>query len=83
MNQMIIQARFKIYDYVVCGENKKLYQLSHFKNKRTFPFKELTYNSKRKAYRVYGQWVSKNRLYMLIVLKEEILDLEGNKSFYY
>ena len=74
---MIIKARFKIYEHIVCDDNRKLYQLEHFKNKRTFPFKELTYNSKRKAYRIYSQWVSKKRLYKLMIhVDEEIVKFE-------
>ena len=74
---MIIKARFKIYEHIVCDDNRKLYQLEHFKNKRTFPFKELTYNSKRKAYRIYSQWVSKKRLYKLMIpVDEEIVRFE-------
>ena len=44
---MKVKARFKIYENIVCSDDKKLYQLEHFKNKRTFPFKELTYNKDR------------------------------------
>lgn len=74
---MIIKARFKIYEHIVCDDNRTLYQLEHFKNKRTFPFKELTYNSKRKAYRIYSQWVSKKRLYKLMIpVDEEIIRFE-------
>lgn len=57
---------FKFYENIVVNDNKELYQLEHFKNKRTFPFKKLTYNKDRKAYRIYSQWVSKKRLYKLV-----------------
>jgi hypothetical protein len=57
---------FKFYENIVVDEQKELYQLEHFKNKRTFPFKKLTYNKDRKAYRIYSQWVSKKTLYRLI-----------------
>lgn len=77
---MIIKARFKVYDYIVCDDNRKLYQLKHFKNKRTFPFKELTYNTNRKAYRIYGQWVSKNRLLKLMIQTNETIDILHHKS---
>jgi hypothetical protein len=72
---MIIKARFKIYDYIVCDNKRKLYQLEHFKNKRTYPFKELTYNSKRKAYRINSQWVSKKRLYKFMYLVNEEIEV--------
>ena len=59
---MKVLFRFKIYENIVLNENKELYQLEHFKCKRTFPFKKLTYNKDRKAYRIYSQWVSEKRL---------------------
>jgi hypothetical protein len=57
---------FKFYENIVVNDKKELYQLTHVKNKRTLPFKKLTYNEHRKAYRIYSQWVSKKRLYKLI-----------------
>ena len=62
---MVIKYRFKFYPHIVCDDHKTLWQLEHFKNKRTSPLKKLTYNSNRKAYRINSQWVSKNRLYKL------------------
>ena len=70
---MVIKARFKIYDYVVCDNQKTLYQLEHFKNKRIRPFKKITYNANKKAYRIYGQWVTKKRLYKLMIPVDEVL----------
>ena len=70
-----ITARFRLFPYVVCGSNKVLYQLSHFKRRRTCPFKKLTYNPKRKAYRINSQWVFKTKLYSLIQLKNEIIEI--------
>jgi len=70
-----IKARFKFYPYVVCGSDKVLYQLSHFKRRRSCPFKKLTYNLKRKAYRINSQWVSKKKLYTLIELKNETIEI--------
>jgi uncharacterized protein YqiB (DUF1249 family) len=57
---------FRIYKNIVVNENKELYQLEHFRNKYTYPFKRLTYNENRKAYRINSQWVSKKRLYKFI-----------------
>jgi hypothetical protein len=54
--------RFNIYENIALNENKELYQLEHFKSKYTYPFKKLTYNKDRKAYRIYSQWVSEKRL---------------------
>tara|TARA_R110000822_G_scaffold116776_1_gene248611 strand:+ start:9 stop:272 length:264 start_codon:yes stop_codon:yes gene_type:complete len=59
---MIVIFRFKIYENIVLNEYKELYQLEHFKSKYTYPFKKLTYNKDRKAYRIYSQWVSLKRL---------------------
>lgn len=76
---MVIKARFRIYEHMVCDDNRTLYQLEHFKNRRTFPFKKLTYNKDRKAYRIYGQWVTKKRLRKLMVLVKDEMP-EGNLS---
>ena len=59
---MRVVFRFKIYENIVLNEDKELYQLEHFKSKYTYPFKKLTYNEDRKAYRIYSQWVSLKRL---------------------
>jgi len=39
-----IKGRFKFYPYLVCGIDKKIYQLTHFKKRRTCYFKEIVYN---------------------------------------
>lgn len=75
---MNIKYRFKIYDNIVCDDSKTLYQLEHFYSKYTYPFKKLTYNDKRKAYRIKSQWVSKRRLYKLIYSVEEDLSLSNS-----
>jgi hypothetical protein len=59
---MKLLFRFKIYENIVLNKDKELYQLEHFKSKYTYPFKKLTYNKYRKAYRIYSQWVSEKRL---------------------
>ena len=78
---MIIKLRFKIYTNIVCDDNKTLYQLEHFKNKRTYPFRKLTYNKDRKAYRIYGQWVSKKRLRKFMYEVNEVLREDIEDSF--
>jgi len=70
-----IEGTFKMFPFVVCGSDKKLYQLDHFKNRRTCYFKKLTYNSQRKAYRINSQWVTKKRLLKLIILKKETIEI--------
>ena len=59
---MKVIFRFKIYDNIVLNEDRELCQLEHFKSKYTYPFKKLTYNKNRKAYRIYSQWVPEKRL---------------------
>ena len=41
-NQMIIKYEFKLYPNIVCDDKKQLWQLEHFRNKRTYPTKKLT-----------------------------------------
>lgn len=77
---MVIKYRFKFYENIVCGNDKKLYQLEHFKSKRVFPFKELTYNKERKAYRINSQWVSKKRLYRLMIPTDEKIAVFEEKT---
>jgi len=62
---MIIKYKFKHYPHVVATDKKELWQLSHFKRRRTCPTKKLTYNSERKAFRINSQWVSRKRLLKL------------------
>ena len=73
--QLNIKARFKFYPYIVRDDNRQLWQLPHFKNKRTYPYKKLSYNSKRNSYGIYGQNVSYNRLKKFIILTEETIDI--------
>ena len=63
----IITNTFKIYDYIVCLNDRFLYQLEHCSKKRTKVFRKLTYNEKRSAYYINGQLVSKNRLKKLAI----------------
>lgn len=70
---MVIKYRFKFYPHIVCDDNKTLWQLEHFKNKRTFPLKKLVYNADRKAFRINSQWVSKRRLLNLKIPANEVL----------
>jgi len=73
--QIHIKARFKFYPYIVCNDKKELYQLPHFKNKRVYPFKKLSYNKKRNSYGIYSQNVSKNRLTKNIIKIDEIIEI--------
>lgn len=60
-----IKYRFKMFTFLVCGIDSKLYQLTHFKRKRTCYFKEIKYNKVRKGYRINSLWVSVKRLHKL------------------
>ena len=57
-----IKYRFKMFPYLVCGVDRQLYQLTHFKKRRTCYFKKIPYNVSRKGYRVNSVWVSFSRL---------------------
>ncbi len=70
-----IKGRFKFYPFLVCGVDKKIYQLTHFKKRRTCYFKEIVYNEQRKGYRINSQWVSKNRLLKLIIENNEVIEI--------
>jgi len=70
-----IKYRFKFYPYLVCGVDRKLYQLAHFKNSRTCNFKEIPYNKVRKGYRVNSQWVSFNRLNKFKINVCEVIEI--------
>lgn len=73
---MNIKYRFRLYPNIVCDDNKTLWQLEHFKNKRTFPLKKLTFNSNRKAFRIYSQWVTRKRLLELKIEVIEVLETD-------
>lgn len=70
---MVIKYRFKFYPHIVCDDNKTLWQLEYFKNKRTFPLKKLVYNADRKAFRINSQWVSRKRLLKFKIPVDEVV----------
>ena len=74
-NQMIIKYEFKLYPNIVCDDKKQLWQLEHFRNKRTYPTKKLTYNEDRKAFRIRSQWVSRKRLLKLKIEVDVFKDI--------
>lgn len=78
---IIVKARFKIYEHIICNDKKELWQLEFCKNNRTRYLRKLTYNDKRKAYRINSQWVSKKRLYKLMIqCDEKIILIEEQKT---
>lgn len=78
---IIVKARFKIYEHIICNDKKELWQLEFCKNNRTRYLRKLTYNDKRKAYRINSQWVSKKRLYkFMIQCDEKIILIEEQKT---
>ena len=70
-----IKGKFKFYPFIVLSDDRKLYQLPHFKSKRTCYFKEIVYNENRKGYRINSQWVSKNRLLKLFIKCDEVIEI--------
>jgi hypothetical protein len=57
-----IQYKFKLFENIVCLHDGFLYQLEHCPKKRTKVFRKLTFNSKRNAFYINGQLVTRKRL---------------------
>ncbi len=57
-----IKARFKFYPYIVCRDKRELFQLRHFKGKRTLSFRKIKYSKKRNGYLINRNWVSRTRM---------------------
>ena len=57
-----ITARFKFYPYIICNDKRELWQLEHFRNKRTLSHRKIKYNKKRNGYLINGAYVSRNRM---------------------
>lgn len=55
-------CRFKLFPQIVCDDNKTLWKLEEKTSKRNKPFRKLTYNESKKAYRINGLWITKSRL---------------------
>jgi len=62
MQSFEIQYYFKLYPTIVCLHDGFLYQLEHCPKKRTKTFRRLTFNSKRNAFYINGQLVTRKRL---------------------
>lgn len=77
---IIVKARFKIYKHIICNDKRELWELENSK-KRTKYLHKLTYNEKRKAYRINSQWVSKKRLEKLIIRCDEKIILREQQQF--
>lgn len=75
-----VKSRFKIYEHIICNEKRELWQLEFCKSNRTRYLRKLTYNEKRKAYRINSQWVSKKRLKKLIILCDEKIILRETQQ---
>ena len=74
LEKLKIKHRFKRYPHLVVGEDRRLYQLTHFKKRRTCYFKEIAYNKVRKGFRINSTWVSFSTLQRLkIDVCEEVL----------
>lgn len=71
---------FKIYNHVICDDKKQLWQLETCPRKRTIPLRKLTFNNNRKAYRINGNWVSKDRLLKLRIENKYKIKLQEGKE---
>lgn len=65
-----VVCEFEFYPYIIYDDNKTLWQLEHFKNRKLRPLKQLTFNPQRNAYRINSLWVSRNRLLKLKIDKK-------------
>jgi len=81
MNNLKIKGRFKIYNHLVVGEDKNIYQLAHFIGKRTISFRKLKFYQQRNTYGYNGSYISKNRLIKLYYNSEEILNKLESKNY--
>lgn len=72
-------CEFKIYNSVVCDDKRQLWQLECYTVKRTIPMRILTFNEKRKAYRINSIWVSKKRLLKLMIEKKYTIVIKQEK----
>ena len=70
MNNLQIIGKFKIYDHLVVGIDKNIYQLAHARGRTTLNFRKLKYYEKRDAYGYNGSYISKKRLFKLFYKKE-------------
>ena len=80
MNNLKIKGRFKIYNHLVVGEDKNIYQLAHFIGKRTISFRKLKFYQQRNAYGYNGSYISKNRLMKLYYKSEETVNELKSKN---
>lgn len=70
-----IKGRFKLFPFLVCGVDKNLYQLTHFKKRRTCYFKMINFNEKRNSFYINSKNVTKNRLMKLFIAKNETIEI--------
>jgi len=78
---MIINVlyKFKIYENIVCDDNKTLWWLENKEGKRYRPMKKLSYNKERKSYYINLIPVTRKRLYNLMYRCEYVIDLSVKK----
>lgn len=84
MKDIIIQCKFKLktLPYIVINDCGNVYQIPHYSNKRTKQFREikLSLNNGCLAYRINGNFYSKNKLNKLSYKHDEIITI--SKSLY-
>ena len=52
-------CRFRLFPQIVCDDNKSLWKLEEKTGRRNKPFRKLTFNSDKQAYRINRVWVTK------------------------
>lgn len=67
-----ILYRFNLYHYLVVDDNKNIWELPHFSNKRTKPLRKLTYYKERDSYRYNNGYLKRSRLAKLMYESKEI-----------
>lgn len=67
-----ILYRFNLYHYLVVDDNRNIWELPHFSNKRTKPLRKLTYYKERDSYRYNNGYLKRSRLAKLMYESKEI-----------
>lgn len=70
--EIIITYRFKIYTNLVVDNNRNIWELPNFSNKRTKNLRKLSYYEPRQAYRYNNGYIKKERLYNLMYKVNEV-----------
>lgn len=74
-----ILYRFKIYTNLVVDDNRNIWELPHFTNKRTKNLRKLTYYKERDSYRYNNGYLKRSRLAKLMYKSVETYGQEESK----